>query len=104
MTTFIKRIKQTVLPDKAYTLSVIMNCIKELFDARMNEVYFWMKVELMHVKTDRDGHYYLDIVETEDGNVIGRSSAQLWNYTAVYVRETEGDDFDAVLKLRSEIM
>ena len=104
MITFIKRIKQTVLPDKAYTLSVIMNRIKQLFDERMNEVYFWMKVELMHVKTDRNGHYYLDIVETEEGKVIARSSAQIWNYTAVYLRETLGNDFDAVIKHGSEIM
>lgn len=68
-----------MISEKAYSLSVIMNRIKQVFDERMNEVYFWMKAELMHVKSDRNGHYYLDLVETKDGTIRAKSTAQIWN-------------------------
>lgn len=72
--------------DKTYSLSVIMNRIKQVFDERMNEVFFCMKAELMHVKSDRNGHYYIDLVETKEGSIIAKSTAQIWNYTAKYLK------------------
>lgn len=93
-----------MIPEKAYTLSVIMNRIKQVFDERMNEVYFWMKAELMHVKSDRSGHYYLDLVETKDGTIVAKSTAQMWNYTATYLKEELGTDFEQIIKPGSEIM
>ena len=93
-----------MISEKAYTLSVIMNRIKQVFDERMNEVYFWMKAELMHVKRDRNGHYYLDLVETKDGSILAKSTAQIWNYTATYLKEELGTDFEQIIKPGSEIM
>jgi len=95
---------QAVIAEKYYSLSVIMNRIKQVFDERMSEVYFWMKVELMHVKSDRNGHYYLDLVETEDGIIRAKSTAQIWNYTATYLKEELGIDFEQIIKPGTEIM
>lgn len=93
-----------MISEKVYSLSVIMNRIKQVFDERMNEVYFWMKAELMHVKSDRNGHYYLDLVETKDGTILAKSTAQIWNYTASYLKEELGTDFEQIIKPGSEIM
>ena len=93
-----------MISEKAYSLSTIMNRIKQVFDERMNEVYFWMKAELMHVKSDRNGHYYLDLVETKDGTILAKSTAQIWNYTATYLKEELGTDFEQIIKPGSEIM
>ena len=93
-----------MIPEKAYSLSAIMNRIKQVFDERMNDVYFWMKAELMHVKSDRNGHYYLDLVETKEGNIVAKSTAQIWNYTATYLHEELGTDFEQIIKPGSEIM
>ena len=95
---------KAVISEKSYSLSTIMNRIKQVFDERMNEVYFWMKAELMHVKSDRNGHYYLDLVETKDGTILAKSTAQIWNYTATYLKEELGTDFEQIIKPGSEIM
>ncbi|SFN89240.1 exodeoxyribonuclease VII large subunit [Paenimyroides ummariense] len=93
-----------MISDKSYSLSTIMNRIKQVFEERMNEVYFWMKAELMHVKSDRNGHYYLDLVETKDGSILAKSTAQIWNYTATYLKEELATDFNQIIKPGSEIM
>ena len=93
-----------MISEKAYSLSTLMKRIKQVFDERMNEVYFWMKAELMHVKSDRNGHYYLDLVETKDGSILAKSTAQIWNYTATYLKDELGTDFEQIIKPGSEIM
>lgn len=91
-------------PDQHHTLSVILNRIKQLFDERMSEAYFWMKAELLHLKSDRNGHYYLDLIETQNGDVVAKATAQIWNYSVTHLKESLGSDFYQVLKPGSEIL
>lgn len=63
-----------------------------------------MRVEISNVKRDRSGHYYLDLIETEDGRIVAKSTARIWNYTVDSLKETLGIDFDAVIKHGSEIL
>lgn len=91
-------------PDQQHTLSAIMNRIGQLFDERMGGVYFWMKAELLHVKGDRSGHYYLELVETRNGSVVARATARIWKHTAVTLKESLGSGFEQILTPGSEIL
>ena len=81
-----------------------MQRIKQLFDEKMSHAYFWMKVEISHLKKDRNGHYYIDLVETHNGKIIAKSEARLWNYTAEYLRGELGDRLDAILQTGQTIL
>lgn len=81
-----------------------MHRIKQLFDEKMSHAYFWMKVEISHLKKDRNGHYYIDLVETQNGKIIAKSEARLWNYTAEYLKGELGDRLDEILQKGQTIL
>lgn len=81
-----------------------MQRIKQLFDENISHAYYWMKVEISHIKKDRNGHYYLDLVETIDNKIIAKSEARLWNYTAEYIRGEIGGNFDEILQAGQTIL
>jgi exodeoxyribonuclease VII large subunit len=65
----------------------------------------WVKAEISEMTTNRSGHCYLDLAETEPGtdNVIARCRATIWSYTfrmlKPYFETTTGQTFSQGLKV-----
>lgn len=65
----------------------------------------WVKAEISEMTTNRSGHCYLDLAETEPGtdNVIARCRATIWSYTfrmlKPYFETTTGQTFTEGLKV-----
>ena len=65
----------------------------------------WVKAEISEMTTNRSGHCYLDLVETEEGTdtVVARCRATIWSYTfrmlKPYFETTTGQVFTEGLKV-----
>lgn len=65
----------------------------------------WIKAEISEITTNRSGHCYLDLIETENGTdtVIARVRATIWSYTfrmlKPYFETTTGQPFTQGLKI-----
>ena len=65
----------------------------------------WVKAEISELTTNRSGHCYLDLVETQEGSdtVIARCRATIWSYTfrmlKPYFETTTGQVFTEGLKV-----
>lgn len=65
----------------------------------------WVKAEISEMTTNRSGHCYLDLVETQEGSdtVIARCRATIWSYTfrmlKPYFETTTGQVFTQGLKV-----
>lgn len=65
----------------------------------------WIKAEISEITTNRSGHCYLDLIETESGtdSVIARVRATIWSYTfrmlKPYFETTTGQPFTQGLKI-----
>lgn len=87
-----------------YSLSVILNRVQEILDQRLKGVHFWLKVEIATFRKDQKGHCYLELVETNQQQVIARSRAIIWNHTMRTIEQNLGHDTSAILKEGSEIL
>jgi exodeoxyribonuclease VII large subunit len=78
----------------------IKNCLDDAFALPV-----WVKAEISEMTTNRSGHCYLDLVETEAGTdtVIARCRATIWSYTfrmlKPYFETTTGQAFSQGLKI-----
>jgi exodeoxyribonuclease VII large subunit len=89
---------------KTYTLSKILHGIKEYLDQKVKGKFFWLKVEISSIKSDRNGRYYLDLVETQNGTVLAKCSATIWLGAVNNIKNELGEDFKNILKNGSEIL
>lgn len=89
---------------KWFTLSIILNRVKTIFDNSISGKSFWMKVEIAQIKEDRRGHIYLELVENIDGVVLAKCRATIWNSTASRIMIKLGDQAGKVLKEGTEIL
>jgi len=78
----------------------IKNCVNDAFALPV-----WVKAEISEMTTNRSGHCYLDLVETEAGTdtVVARCRATIWSYTfrmlRPYFETTTGQSFSEGLKI-----
>jgi exodeoxyribonuclease VII large subunit len=78
----------------------IKNCLDDAFALPV-----WVIAEISEMTTNRSGHCYLDLVETEAGTdtVIARCRATIWSYTfrmlKPYFETTTGQAFSQGLKI-----
>lgn len=92
------------IQSKWYTLSVILNRVKDIFDSSISGKHFWLKVEIAQIKHDRRGHYYLELVENKNGITLAKSRATIWNMFAKEIQKNLGDQKHNILKEGAEIL
>ncbi|MHC5201152.1 exodeoxyribonuclease VII large subunit [Myroides sp. LJL119] len=92
------------LQTKWFTLSVILNRVKDIFDASISGKHFWLKTEVSQIKQDRRGHYYLELVENRQGVTLARSRATIWKGSATVIENKLGDQHKNILKEGAEIL
>jgi exodeoxyribonuclease VII large subunit len=82
--------------------------LQQQVKSRLDEAFalpVWVKAEISEMTTNRSGHCYLDLVETEPGTdaVIARSRATIWSYTfrmlKPYFETTTGQAFTQGIKI-----
>lgn len=54
--------------------------VKEALDTNLAPSY-WVVAEISELRTNQNGHCYLELVEKEDEKVIAKSRATIWAYT-----------------------
>ncbi|MDR0196251.1 MAG: exodeoxyribonuclease VII large subunit [Myroides sp.] len=89
---------------KYHRLSNILSRVKTLVDEAISNHYFWLKVEIAQIREDRKGHIYLELVDNEEGVVLARSRANIWQTNARAIKNTLGNNADDILKEGSEIL
>ena len=89
---------------KIFTLHAILNRVQQVFDELMRGKYFWVKVEVLKVNKDRRGHYYLELVEQVDDQVLARCRATIWQRNVERCVIDGGEELDKVVKEGAEIL
>ncbi|MDR0224492.1 MAG: exodeoxyribonuclease VII large subunit [Myroides odoratus] len=89
---------------KIFTLHAILNRVQQVFDELMLGKYFWVKVEVLKVNKDRRGHYYLELVEQVDDQVLARCRATIWQRNVERCVIDGGEELDKVVKEGAEIL
>lgn len=89
---------------KIFTLHAILNRVQQVFDELMLGKYFWVKVEVLKVSKDRRGHYYLELVEQVDDQVLARCRATIWQRNVERCIIDGGEELEKVVKAGAEIL
>lgn len=89
---------------KWFTLSVILNRVKNIFDDSISGRQFWLKVEISQIKIDFKGHYYIELVENVDGVVLAKCKANIWREKAMKIHYDLQGQREYILKEGSEIL
>ena len=89
---------------KIFTLHAILNRVQQVFDELMLGKYFWVKVEVLKVSKDRRGHYYLELVEQVEDQVLARCRATIWQRNVERCVIDGGEELDKVVKEGAEIL
>lgn len=90
--------------NKQLTLYELQQQVKGTLDDAFT-LPVWIKAEISEITTNRSGHCYLDLIETENGteSVIARVRATIWSYTfrmlKPYFETTTGQPFTQGLKI-----
>lgn len=89
---------------KIFTLHTILNRVQQVFDELMLGKYFWIKVEVLKVNKDRRGHYYLELVEQVDDQVLAKCRATIWSRNVERCVIDGGEDLEKIVKAGAEIL
>ncbi|MHC5353331.1 exodeoxyribonuclease VII large subunit [Myroides sp. LJL115] len=89
---------------KWFSLDVILNRVKEIFDSSISGKTFWLKVEVAQLKKDRRGHYYLELVENKQGVTLAKARATIWRQSALAIEDNLGEKKDSILKEGAQIL
>jgi exodeoxyribonuclease VII large subunit len=89
---------------KIFTLSVVLNRIKEIFDEKIHGKFLWLKVEIANINFHNSGHCYLELAETNNGVNIATCKAAIWRGSLVEIEQDLGKEFRNVLKKGNEIL
>lgn len=89
---------------KIFSLHAILNRVQQVFDELMLGKYFWVKVEVLKVNKDRRGHYYLELVEQAEDQVLAKCRATIWSRNVERCVIDGGDDLEKVVKEGAEIL
>ncbi|MGG5506607.1 MULTISPECIES: exodeoxyribonuclease VII large subunit [unclassified Myroides] len=89
---------------KIFSLHAILNRVQQVFDELMLGKYFWVKVEVLKVNKDRRGHYYLELVEQVEDQVLAKCRATIWSRNVERCVIDGGDDLEKVVKEGAEIL
>ncbi|WP_290844280.1 exodeoxyribonuclease VII large subunit [Flavobacterium sp.] len=89
---------------KTYRLSRILGRVREVFEEQIKGRQFWLRAEIASVTYHRSGHYYLELMESENGVVLAKCRAMIWNSNLDQIKLDLGQDFPNVLRNGSEIL
>lgn len=89
---------------KIFSLHAILNRVQQVFDELMLGKYFWVKAEVLKVNKDRRGHYYLELVEQVEDQVLAKCRATIWSRNVERCVIDGGDDLEKVVKEGAEIL
>ena len=71
---------------KIFTLSAILNRIREIMDEHIHGRFFWLKVEIANINFHSSGHCYLELAETKNGENIATCSSVIWRSSKENIR------------------
>lgn len=89
---------------KYFTLETILQRVKNILDQYVEGKYFWIKAEISTIKSDRNGHYYLELVESAQQRIIAKCRATIWRTQAQAIEDNLGSDAAQILAQGSEIL
>ncbi|MBB1150931.1 exodeoxyribonuclease VII large subunit [Myroides sp. NP-2] len=89
---------------KIFSLHAILNRVQQVFDELMLGKFFWVKVEVLKVNKDRKGHYYLELVEQVEDQVLAKCRATIWSRHVERCVIEGGEDLEKVVKEGAEIL
>lgn len=89
---------------KWFSLDIILNRVKEIFDSSISGKTFWLKVEIAQLKKDRRGHYYLELVENRQGVTLAKARATIWRQSAMVIEANLAEKKDSILKEGAQIL
>ncbi len=89
---------------KTYRLSRILGRVREVFEEQIKGRQFWLRAEIASVTFHRSGHYYLELMESENGVVVAKCRAMIWNSNLEQIKSDLGQDLPNILRNGSEIL
>ncbi|UYW02382.1 exodeoxyribonuclease VII large subunit [Flavobacterium agricola] len=89
---------------KTYSLSVVLKRVKQIIQTQTQNKYFWVKVQVSKISSDRRGHYYLELIESQNGTVIAKADATIWAQQWATIQTKLGNNLPQIIKNGSEIL
>lgn len=86
------------------TLSQLTAYIDKLVTDNLGGRRFWLKAEISQISSSRNGHWYIDFVEHQQGKLVSRIRANVWKYNLESIKAELGAEFHNVLAQGKEIL
>jgi exodeoxyribonuclease VII large subunit len=91
--------------NKSFTLSAVLNRIKDIIDEKTIGKRFWLRAEISDIIFNQSsGHCYVDLVETKDNKTIAKCNATIWNSSLSIIKSDLKSDFSNILKKGNEFL
>lgn len=88
----------------SFNLYTVLNRVKQIITQKTEDKSFWVRAQVSKSKQDRRGNYYLELIESKDGNVIAKCDALLWYHDFKILEEKLKEDTPKILGDGSEIL
>ena len=87
-----------------YSLAAILKRVKQIVNQHTFQKFFWVKVQISKIKSDKNGNYYLNLIQTQDGTVIAKCEAYIWASHYLKIAHKLKDDTTQILKEGVEVL
>ena len=87
-----------------YSLATVLKRVKQIIQAQTQNKFFWVRVQIAKIKNDRKGHYYLELIESIEGNIIAKCDATIWATQYAVIESKLKNDTPNILKDGSEVL
>lgn len=88
---------------KIFKLSDVLETLESYIRQRAGGRKFWFTTEISQIN-QKGGHYYLDLTEQENDNVIAKCQGRIWSRQLYDIEQKLGQDAANVLKKGNEIL
>lgn len=91
------------LEKKIYTLTQLNTSIENHFKKNFGNRTFWITAELSKVN-EKNGHYYLDLVDSFDGKTTSQINANIWARKITELKDKIGEELFLILKVGNNVL
>jgi exodeoxyribonuclease VII large subunit len=88
---------------KIYSLTQLNISLENHFKKNFSNRTFWITAEISKLN-EKNGHYYLDLVDTIDGKTTSQINANIWARNIAVLREKIGKELFLILKVGNKAL
>lgn len=88
---------------KTYTLTQLTKSIINLISSNLNNKTFLIICEISQLN-EKNGHRYLELVDTKNDNVTSKSSGSIWRSTYETIKSKHKEEAKKIIKTGNKVL